>query len=302
MPAWRPKFLPSPSPVTQAFSGSRASRRKAPGLLFSWDEPEKRPSNIYVKLIGASEPVRLTNSAEGDFGPAWSPDGRSIAFPQEIWVSDQDGTNQVQITSFGNAWAGSPRWSPDGQRIAFDCNVAGNWDVYVANSQGGRPIRLTRSPAAECRPSWAHDGKWIYFASNRTGTYQIWKIPSNGGEQIQLTKNGGFVASESVDGETLYYSGKGGLWRRPVSGGEEMKFFDTGCSNSFAPTKNGVYFIDGRDGYVKLLDFKGHLIRSIAAVPGQSDDEMSVSPDEQWMIYARGGPAGSELMLVENFR
>jgi eukaryotic-like serine/threonine-protein kinase len=150
-------------------------------------------------------------------------------------VSNEGGTNQVQITSFGNAWAGVPRWSPDGQRTAFDCDAADNYDIYVINSQGGKPIRLTTSPANDVRPSWSHDGKWIYFASNRTGTYRIWKIPSNGGEEIQVTKNSGFVAFESADGETLYFSYNSDLWRMPVSGGDEIKVFESVYNRCYVP-------------------------------------------------------------------
>ncbi|MDQ2777176.1 MAG: winged helix-turn-helix domain-containing protein [Acidobacteriota bacterium] len=49
-------------------------------VAFAWDEPGKRPSNIYVKLLSAQEPIRMTSGEDGDIAPAWSPDGRSIAF------------------------------------------------------------------------------------------------------------------------------------------------------------------------------------------------------------------------------
>jgi DNA-binding winged helix-turn-helix (wHTH) protein len=49
-------------------------------IAFSWDEPGKRLSNIYLKTIGLGDPVRLSTSPRGDFAPAWSPDGRFIAF------------------------------------------------------------------------------------------------------------------------------------------------------------------------------------------------------------------------------
>src|SRR5205085_2923174 len=49
-------------------------------VAFSWDEPGRQPSNIYVKMIGPGDPVRLTANPNGDFAPSWSPDGRSIAF------------------------------------------------------------------------------------------------------------------------------------------------------------------------------------------------------------------------------
>jgi hypothetical protein len=49
------------------------------------------------------------------------------------------------------------------------------------------------------------------------------------------------------------------------------------------------------------LDFATHAIRTIATVPGPVGDEVSVSPDEQWMLFSKVDRAGSELMIVENF-
>lgn len=89
---------------------------------------------------------------------------------EEIWICNEDGSNPVQLTSFGNAWEGSPAWSPDGQQIVFDCNAAGNWDVYKINATGGKPIRSTTSSAADMKPVWSRDGKWIYYTSTQTGS------------------------------------------------------------------------------------------------------------------------------------
>ena len=53
-------------------------------------------------------------------------------------------------------------WSPDGARIVFDATVAGNSDVYVVGSDGGRVHRLTSEPSIDGLSSWSADG-WIYF-------------------------------------------------------------------------------------------------------------------------------------------
>lgn len=212
-----------------------------------------------------------------------------------------DGSNPAQLTFFSNAWAGSPQWSPDGQKIAFDSNAAGNWDICVVSSQGGKPARLTTNPANDFKPTWSRDGKWIYFGSNRTGTYQIWKIPSTGGNEIQLTKNGGFAGGESVDGKTLYYSPGPGIWSMPVSGGEPTKLLD--CSvTPFTVSRHGLYFIDPVGERLKFLDFKTHAVANIAVIADRPPSGISISPDEQWLLYTRNIYAASELMLLENFR
>ena len=116
-----------------------------------------------------------------------------------------DGTGFVQLTNF-NSVSGTPRWSPDGKHIVFDSLIAGNVDIFVVDSQGGLPRRLTTEPSIEAVPSWSQDGRWIYFASNRGGSLQVWKMPSTGEPAPQVTRHGGFAALESPDGRFLYYA------------------------------------------------------------------------------------------------
>ncbi|HYV32242.1 MAG TPA: hypothetical protein VEO53_14205, partial [Candidatus Binatia bacterium] len=69
----------------------------------------------------------------------FSPDGKKIAFgsdrtgSEEIWISASDGSNPVQLTSFGAPSTGTPKWSPDGKQIAFDSHKVGHSDIYVVN-------------------------------------------------------------------------------------------------------------------------------------------------------------------------
>lgn len=249
-------------------------------------------------------------SSRFEFLPKYSPDGRRIAFESgrsgndEIWICNADGFHPVQLTRL-RAWAGSPRWSPDGQKIAFDSNAAGNWDIYVIGSQGGKAIRLTASESQEFRPSWSHDGQFVYFCSTRTGQPQVWKIPTASGAAAAVTKHGGDVAFESMDGEDLYYTKDQQLWKIPVRGGDETRVLTSLLNNNFAPAKRGVYFLEGTPSdanlHVQFLSFATHIVQTIGMVPGPVVDEISVSPDERWLLFGTRRGAGSELMLIENF-
>jgi Tol biopolymer transport system component len=94
--------------------------------------------------------------------PAWSPDGRRIAFEgivdadsSEIMTINADGSNLVDLTKTPKIVDRYPTWSPDGSRIAFVSAGEGNDDIYVMNADGSNAVRLTDSPAWDAMPDWS---------------------------------------------------------------------------------------------------------------------------------------------------
>ena len=94
-------------------------------------------------------------------------------------------------------------------------------------------------------PSWSGDGKWIYYTNNQTGRYEIWKRTLQGGPAIPVTHNGGWVAFESLDRESLYYEKylSPGLWRLPLRGGEEKRVLESVLRRNFAVVDDGIYYM-----------------------------------------------------------
>jgi Tol biopolymer transport system component/DNA-binding winged helix-turn-helix (wHTH) protein len=250
-------------------------------------------------------------STKDEYHPSYSSDGKRIAFEsnrfgntQQIWVSDADGSRAVQLTSFENAWAGSPRWSPNGQQIAFDSDAAGQWNIYVIPSQGGKAIRLTSGSGSKMIPSWSHDGKWIYYCASGDSGPQIWKKAATGGAAIQITKNGGCNQMESPDGRYLYYLNKSNsaLWRVPATAGEEVQLAELGPKAQFTLGKHGIYFLDSMyANTLKFMDYRTGSIKVAGTLPGPMIHGITVSPDERWLLYAKSDSAGSQLRLVEKF-
>jgi eukaryotic-like serine/threonine-protein kinase len=271
--------------------------------------------------------TQLLGSSRLDSNADISPDGQRVVFqstrsgPGEIWTSNRDGSDAVQVTAMNAPMTGGPTWSPDGSSIIFDSSKEGQFDVYVVDAQGGRPRRMTNHPGNDLAGILSRDGRWIYFGSNRSGDWQIWKMPVGGGEAVQLTWHGGFISRESFDGKWLYYlqgpAATTQLKRVPVDGGDEVTVIGAVLRRAFTLAPDGVYFFAeaeaGRSGtevdtdtqssaaMLCHLDFGTGKVTPIQPV-GKATFGLTRSPDGRELIFSRVLQEGSDLMLVENFR
>jgi Tol biopolymer transport system component len=254
----------------------------------------------------------LIASTRAETAAQFSPDGKRVAFASdrsgtyEIWACDSNGLNVVQLTTIG-AYSGTPRWSPDSQRIAFDSNVEGQYEIYVVSANGGKPSRLTTNLADDAAPSWSRDGSWIYFGSTRSGRYEIWKMRPDGGEAVQITRNGGFVPFESPDGKYLYYTRSyvtSSLWRVPVVGGQESQILPAVAQRGYSVVDEGIYFIappEHGHNSIQFFRFSTGKASVIAVMEKPVFLGLSVSPDEQSILYSQHDQQVADLMLVDNF-
>jgi Tol biopolymer transport system component/DNA-binding winged helix-turn-helix (wHTH) protein len=269
------------------------------------------------------KPEKIITSSMVEEGPQYSPDGKHIVFQStrsgnfEIWRADPDGSNLVQLTSFGGPLTGTPRWSPDGTQIVFDTRPGPHPNVHIISADGGPPRRFVNDSADEGVASWSHDGHWIYYASNRSGSWQVWKRTVDGGQPVQVTKNGGFAPLEAPDGRSLYYTkfDDHGVWQVPIVGGEETKIIQDepfkGYWGYFAVGPDGLYFI-GDTGTAgkhqagfKFYDYATKKITNICDMqkdPYEGAPGLSVSSDGRNILYVQVDESRNNLMLAENFK
>ena len=268
-----------------------------------------------------SQPVVSVSSSKIEGQPDISPDGRRVAFTSnrsgvwEIWVSDLDGSNAVQLTWLGAQLTAVPRWSPDGQVITFASDVEGQMEIYVIAAAGGKPRRLTSHPGVDHVPSFSRDGKWIYFGSSRTGQNQVWKIPVSGGDAAPVTRDGGFISFESPDGAYLYYSipaaavgmsMSNAVWRLPVSGGRAVKILENVHGSVFGVLERGIYYVEiiKDEGRLQFYDFALRRSTTVARKLGDVffAGGLAASTDGRTILYSLVASSVDDLMLVENFR
>jgi eukaryotic-like serine/threonine-protein kinase len=266
-----------------------------------------------------SPPAVAIASTKADIHPQLSPDGSRVAFSStrsgawEIWISDLDGANPVQLSSLrAPTGTGVPHWSPDGRQIVFASDAEGQFDIFIVPSDGGKPRNLTSHPAFDHVPNFSRDGKWIYFSSTRSGQYQVWRVPLSGGEPVQVTKDGGWVSQESADGAYLFFTAAPAvgaqtpLWRTPTAGGPAVKVLEGVLNSAFEVIQGGICYIDGQptNSTLQFFDFASRRSVTIAGDLGNTADVggFAASPDGRTVLYARRDSSVDDLMLVENFR
>ncbi len=139
-------------------------------------------------------PYLLTSDPAPDQDPAWSPDGKTLAFVslrdgiQKIYVMDANGDNLRRLTDSVRVEA-QPSWSPDGTRIAFVSGDNVTTQIYIMNSDGTEVTQVTNGPGFNENPTWSPDGTMLAFWSNRSGNLQIYTIRSDGSQLTRLTSN-----------------------------------------------------------------------------------------------------------------
>ena len=215
--------------------------------------------DLLVQALGGA-PVPLTSDAFRDGEPAFSPDGRRIAFVSDrggsldIWVMNADGSEPRQLTTDPANDVG-PSWGPDGQRIAFVSDREGDrTNIFVVTLESGAVSQLTMQERGLSFPAWSPDGDWIvYSAPGRADLVdpgstplQLEIIPADGGAPRVLRGGAGknWGAAWSPDGERIAFSWtRAGAnltdvaWLQVINrDGTGLRRLEAGVWADFAPT------------------------------------------------------------------
>jgi Tol biopolymer transport system component len=151
-------------------------------------------AEIFVMGPNGGGKRQLSNNEQNDFFPAWSADGRFLAFESssatdvDIWVMNLSGTFSQNISQMPGVADRGPAWSPDGTQIAFwRQHFDGTSEIWRMNADGSNQVQLTVAGVADSYPAWSPDGRFIVFVSDRDGNPELYVMPPSGAPEVRLT-------------------------------------------------------------------------------------------------------------------
>lgn len=267
--------------------------------------------DIMLKDVSRSLDVAITNDPSDDRYPAWSPDGKQIAFHSRregyysIYMMDADGSNLRKLEAYNpheRGWTDSwgvamAAWSPDGQSIAYhaDFNNNGPWDLFIVGLDGELRRRLTRTSCDEVLLSWSPDGKQVTYASDITGSMEIYVLDL-----------------EDVTAQPRLVSGQGQIRRTvPSPGGinppSQSSFYCSASSGlgrwhpEWSPDGSQIVFASSEDGLdeIYVVNADGTDLRRVTN-DFEDDQNPSWTADGKQILFSsgRGGNGGTQIFAI----
>ena len=253
--------------------------------------------DLFSATVDGRDERRLTVGPARDEYPAWSPDGRTIAFTRsvdgrdELWLMDPDGSDQRPVTAGGAALKRWPAWSPDGRYLAYQSGFwsAPYWTLRIAvvDLSTGGVSHVTAGPDDRF-PSFSPDGTQLAFggrSGNDDSDFDLFLVNRDGsglrnvtnaprdysGESYQFPKwnaagNRLLVYYQRPEGGTILTMDLQGEHRTPITTDGAQPAGGPGCGGtlqypSWSPDEDAVVF-NGCDG-LRVVNVDGTGLRRL---------------------------------------
>jgi len=185
------------------------------------------PGTQYALMVADADgfnPQVVVRSREPLLSPAWSPDGRRLAY-----VSFERGNSAIYIQEISTGARelvashrginGAPAFSPDGARLALTLSRTGNPEIYVMDLASKALTQITQHWSIDTEPAWTPDSQRLMYTSDRGGKPQIYEVSAAGGDPLRVTFNGDYNARATIswDGKKVAMAqGSGNVYRIAV--------------------------------------------------------------------------------------
>ncbi len=267
------------------------------GLIFSGQEQESSPSQIWYISYPGGEVHRITNDLNDYHSVSLTADGVALVTVQSgllssIWIAPSEFTEHATKIRSNNAdGMEGISWTSDG-RIVYASRASGHSDIWIMDQDGGNQKQLTADGSNNKWPAASADGRYVVFMSDRAGLQNIWRMDVDGNNLRQLTKGGAWLPDCSPDGQWVVYRGGFGkktLFRVPIDGGEPVPINERASSRpAISP--------DGK--WIASAYFDPERIKT-AIYPFTGGEPVKILNSSFWNFYTRWTPDSRALAYID---
>lgn len=310
-----------------AFDGYETSPSLSPdgkSMVFTWDGPARENFDLYVVHSPGEPPRRLTTSPAADLSPAWSPDGRTIAFLRgsepvkcSLILLDLATGKETKLRELRVWYARYTRnlsWTADGKWLVFLENGSTGHSVpRLLSPQTGeiRPLMAAPAKAEYLQPAISPDGRSLAYLVDDLQSQHIWVQPLSAdyspvGEPRMIAP--GKFPAWLPHGDLLFQSWQGGrprVWHMPATGGE-LKILDqlgdrivevstSLASNAIALCRN-TFNADAWNFHLDGLSQPQGPVAVAASTHDELDPE--ISPDGRHLAFVSGRSGTRQIWIA----
>lgn len=240
-------------------------------IAFSSNEWNWAP-NIFSMNVDGSDARQLTHYGGLDDEPAWSPDGRRLAFISsrshaDLYVMNADGSHPVPLTT--GLDVSEFVWSPDGRRIAFTGHRNETRAIYIVDTTGSGLMKLNDHADS---PAWSPDGRRIAFHFSQAAfDSSIFVINPDGSGLQQVTDQLSWAPMWSPDGTSIAFIGEGNeagdLYVMPSDGSAAPQLLHPNIdAATWSPDSQRLAFTTrGLDNSLFVIHVDGSQLKELAA-------------------------------------
>jgi Tol biopolymer transport system component len=268
------------------------------------DEPERS-----VRLIASSQRERFPVYSPDGSRIAFLSDRSGH---REVWVTDAEGRSPVQWTDWRSSYVWRPAWSPDGRSLAYSVEIGGVTRAHVQDGPLATARALTHDDASDDEIGWSRDSRTVYVSSlaREAEPPSIWAVDTGGARPPRLVAPVlGQPLGEDPSASALFVAAGEGytnsLFRVALdgSGHVDRVMLDSARAASFTLGPDGVYFVAETGGTFELKRwrFADGQVEALARI-AEPEFGISVSPDGRFVLVARIGLLRSDLMVVDDLR